>query len=99
MLIDSIVRSSGHADTILEDTIGRLLRYDADKHSELVPTLRRHVDSGINLTRSAELLRVHPNTVVYRLRRIRELSGRDPQVPDDLLLYLGLKLMRLRSPE
>jgi len=37
---------------------------------------------------------VHPNTVVYRLRRIKELSGRDPHDPDDLLLlYLGLKLI------
>jgi sugar diacid utilization regulator len=99
VLIDSIVRSSGHADRILEDTIGPLLRYDAEKHSELVPTLRAYVDAGFNLTRSAELLRVHPNTVVYRLRRIRELSGRDPQVPDDLLLlYLGLKLIKLASP-
>jgi sugar diacid utilization regulator len=100
VLIDSIVRSSRHADRILEDTIGPLLRYDAEKHSELVPTLRAYVDAGFNLTRSAELLRVHPNTVVYRLRRIRELSGRDPQVPDDLLLlYLGLKLTRLKAAD
>lgn len=98
VLIDSIVRSSRHADRILEDTIGPLVRYDAEKQSELVPTLRAYVDAGFNLTKSAELLCVHPNTVVYRLRRIRELSGRDPHVPDDLLLlYLGLKLIRLQS--
>jgi sugar diacid utilization regulator len=100
VLIDSIVRSSRHADRILEDTIGPILRYDGEKHSELVPTLRAYVDAGFNLTRSAELLRVHPNTVVYRLRRIKELSGRDPQVPDDLLLlYLGLKLTRLKAAD
>jgi sugar diacid utilization regulator len=98
VLIDSIVRSSRHADRILEDTIGPLVRYDADKQAELVPTLRAYVDAGFNLTKSAELLCVHPNTVVYRLRRIRELSGRDPHAPDDLLLlYLGLKLINLKS--
>jgi sugar diacid utilization regulator len=98
VLIDSIVRSSRHADRILEDTIGPLVRYDAERQSDLVPTLRAYVDAGFNLTRSAELLCVHPNTVVYRLRRIRELSGRDPHSPDDLLLlYLGLKLINLRS--
>ena len=98
VLIDSIVRSSHHADRILEDTIGPLVRYDAEKQSELVPTLRAYIDAGFNLTKSAELLCVHPNTVVYRLRRIRELSGRDPHVPDDLLLlYLGLKLINLKS--
>ena len=98
VLIDSIVRSSRHADRILEDTIGPLLRYDAEKQAELVHTLRAYVDAGFNLTKSADLLFVHPNTVVYRLRRIKELSGRDPHSPDDLLLlYLGLKLAELNS--
>ncbi len=98
VLIDSIVRSSRHADRVLEDTIGPLLRYDAEKQAELVQTLRAYVDAGFNLTKSADLLCVHPNTVVYRLRRIRELSGRDPHSPDDLLLlYLGLKLTELNS--
>ena len=99
VLIDSIVRSSRHADRILEDTIGPLLAYDAERRAGLVPTLRAYVAAGFNLTRSAELLSVHPNTVVYRLRRIRELTGRDPHVPDDLLLlYLGLKLTELKAP-
>lgn len=99
VLIDSVVRSSPHADRILEDTIGPLLRYDAAKQADLVPTLRAYVEAGFNLTKSAELLRVHPNTVVYRLRRIKELSDRDPHVPDDLLLlYLGLKITDLKSP-
>jgi DNA-binding PucR family transcriptional regulator len=41
---------------------------------------------------------MNPNTVVYRLRRIRELSGRDPHDVDDLLvLVLALKLADLRS--
>jgi len=100
VLIDSMVRSSPHADRILQDTIAPLLRYDAGKQAELVPTLRAYVDAGFNLTKSAELLCVHPNTVVYRLRRIRDLSGRDPHDPEDLLLlYLGLKLIDLKSPD
>jgi DNA-binding PucR family transcriptional regulator len=96
MLIDSIVRTSRHADRILDETIGPVLRYDADKKSELQMTLRAYVDSGFNLTKSAEILHVHPNTVVYRLRRVKELTGRDPHVPEDLLaLYLGLKFTEL----
>jgi DNA-binding PucR family transcriptional regulator len=43
---------------------------------------------------------VHPNTISYRLRRIKELTGRDPHVPDDLLLLqLGLKLTGLSAPQ
>jgi sugar diacid utilization regulator len=97
VLIDHVVRSSPHGDRILDGTLRPLLDYDARRQAELVSTLRAYVQSGFNLTRSAELLNVHPNTVVYRLRRIKELSGRDPQDADDLLLlFLGLKLLELR---
>lgn len=100
VLIDSIVRASGHADRILEGTIMPLLAYDAEHKAELVPTLGAYIQAGFNLTRCAESRGVHPNTIVYRLRRIRELTGRDPHVPDDLLLLqLGLKLTGLRAAE
>ena len=99
VLVDSIVRSSRHAERILDDTVTPLLAYDSDHRSDLVATLRAFVASGFNLTKSAESLSVHPNTVVYRLRRIREITGRDPHTPDDLLLlHLGLKLIDL-TPE
>lgn len=43
----------------------------------LLDTLRAYIDSDLGLQRTAELLKVHPNTVVYRLRQIAELTGRD----------------------
>jgi DNA-binding PucR family transcriptional regulator len=39
----------------------------------------------MNLTRAAEALHVHPNTLRYRLRRIEERSGRDPHIFSDLV--------------
>lgn len=100
VLIDSVVRASRHAGRILDATIAPLLAYDAEHKAELVPTLRSYVETGFNLTRCAEGRSVHPNTIVYRLRRIKELTGRDPHVPDDLLLLqLGLKLTGFGSGE
>lgn len=98
VLIDSIVRSSRHAERILDSTIKPLQAYDLGRKAELVSTLRAYIDSGFNLAKSAEILCVHPNTVVYRLGRIKEISGRDPHSPDDLLLLqLGLKLLDTRT--
>ena len=98
VLIDHLLRSTPHGDRILDSTLRPLLDYDARRQAGLVATLRAYVQSAFNLTRSAELLNVHPNTVVYRLRRIRELSGRDPQQPDALrLLFLGLNLLERRA--
>jgi sugar diacid utilization regulator len=99
VLIDHMVRSSPHGDRILDQTIRPLVAYDRERQGDLVKTLRVYLDSGFNLTRSAESLSVHPNTVVYRLKRVKDLSGRDPYDPDDLLLLLlGLKLTELSCP-
>jgi DNA-binding PucR family transcriptional regulator len=99
VLVDHIVRSSPHSDRLLADTLGPLRDYDVKRRSELLPTLHAYFDSGFNVTRSAQALCVHPNTVIYRLRRIRELTGRDPHDPDDLLLLsLSLKLIARPVP-
>src|SRR3954469_15339853 len=45
----------------------------------LMETLRVYLDSELDVARTAEALYVHPNTVRYRLRRIGELTGLDPQ--------------------
>jgi DNA-binding PucR family transcriptional regulator len=93
-----MLRSSPHARRILDATLRPLIEYDRAHHAALVSTLRVYFDEGTNLTRSARALMVHSNTVLYRLRRIRELSGRDPRDLRELvILYLGLKLSDLRG--
>jgi hypothetical protein len=99
VLIDHIARSTPHVGRILDETLHPLVEYDLRHRTALVGTVRTYVETGFNLRRSAEVLHVHPNTVMYRLRRVRELCGRDPHNPDDLLLlFLAMKLAEL-SPE
>lgn len=96
VLIDHIARFTPHVGRVLEETLRPLVDYDLAHGTALIATLGAYVDGGFNLTRSAEVLHVHPNTVVYRLRRIRELCGRDPHDPDDLMiLFLALRLAEL----
>lgn len=98
VLVDHMVRASPHAQRILRETLQPLLEYDRAHHSELLPTLRAYVDSNGNLTRSAAVLSVHANTVVYRLRRVAALTGRDPSVTRDLqIIFLALTLEELTS--
>lgn len=52
----------------------------------LVHTLRTYLDNERSAPDAARALTVHQNTVNYRLRRIRELTGHDPRRIDDLLL-------------
>src|SRR3979411_2201545 len=93
-----MLSSSVSAQRILKDILRPLLPYDASRKAALVPTLRAYFAARFNLTKAAESLFVNPNTVVYRLRRIKELSGRDAHDLDDLLvLLLALKLQEIRS--
>jgi hypothetical protein len=48
-------------------------------------TLHAFADADMNLTRAADSLHVHPNTLRYRLRRIAERSGRNPHSFNDLV--------------
>jgi hypothetical protein len=97
--LDHIVRSSVHSEALLADILTPIREYDQERRANLMATLRAYFDTGFNLTRSAATLNVHPNTVVYRLRRIAELTGRDATDPNDLLLLvLGLKLAELGGP-
>jgi sugar diacid utilization regulator len=98
VLVDYMLDASVPAQRILEDVLRPLAAYDRARHTALLPTLRAYVEARFNLTKAAAALYMNPNTVVYRLRRIRELSGRDPHDVDDLLvLVLALKLADLRS--
>jgi DNA-binding PucR family transcriptional regulator len=66
---------------------------------ELSRTLTSYLDGGGALESCARALFVHPNTVRYRLRRVSEITGRDPTDPRDaLVLRIALIMGRLTAP-
>ncbi|WP_310723938.1 helix-turn-helix domain-containing protein [Streptomyces sp. N2A] len=82
----------------IEDAIGPVLAYDAQRFTQLVPTLEAYFDAGGSPTYAAEALHVHPNTVSRRLERITELLGPDWQKPAQTLeIQLALRLQRVRG--
>lgn len=79
--------------------IWALLDHDRRHGSELVETLYAYMQNGCSTARTALLLCLHKNTLLYRLGRIREITGNDLSSGEDLflfhlsiraLLYLGL---------
>ncbi|MFC9898300.1 PucR family transcriptional regulator [Nocardia sp. NPDC127579] len=54
------------------------------QHPDLLNTLRHYVSSDWHRQITARALSVHTNTVDYRLRRIKEITGLDPYRPADL---------------
>jgi hypothetical protein len=74
-----------------ERTIGALIRHDEDEVGRLQTTFWAYQEANCNMNVAAERLETHRHTVANRLRRIRELTGLDPQRGFDRDL-LGLAL-------
>ena len=57
----------------------------------LLDTLTAYLKHDLSPTHAADELTCHRNTVIYRVRQIRELTRLDPQNPRDrMLLTLAL---------
>jgi purine catabolism regulator len=75
--------------------LGPLVEHDAARKGSLVPTLRAYLETG-EQQEAAKRLRVHPNTLRYRLDRIREISGVDLEDPETRLnLAVALRVQAL----
>ena len=96
------VTHAERVDEHVERWIGPLIRYDADHDARLVETLSCYLD-GVGHREVAARLNIHPSTLKYRLRRIREILRADLTHADARFnIQLGLRLaesMQARSPE
>jgi hypothetical protein len=90
-----------------DDTVRRLIPagtvslFEADRQAggALADTLRAYSDCDLNVARAARQLSVHPNTVHHRLRRVEQLSGRDPRRFAELAeLLTALRLLEEPAP-
>jgi sugar diacid utilization regulator len=85
------------AQRLIPEGAAALLAHD--KGGALAATLRTYASCDLNVRRTAERLIVHPNTVHHRLRRIHELTGRDPRRFAELAeLTAALRLLDLDRP-
>ena len=75
--------------------LGPLIKHDTTRKGNLVATLRAYLETG-EQQQAAQRLRVHPNTLRYRLDRIREISGLDLEDPETRLnLAVALRVQAL----
>ncbi|NUU24742.1 MAG: helix-turn-helix domain-containing protein, partial [Streptomycetaceae bacterium] len=66
--------------------VRQMVAYDAEHGTAFRATLAAYLAAFSDVAKAAGTLTVHPNTLRYRLRRIRELFGLDLTDPDARLL-------------
>lgn len=78
---------------------GLLEEYDARHGTELARTVACFLDCLGSVRRSAKHLYVHPNTVLYRLRKAEQLTAMALDDPNlRTLVHLELKLRQIMGP-
>jgi len=81
-----------------EDVLGPLIDYDARHKVDLVGTLSSYLNQHESLKQTARVLRVHVNTVSYRLQRIERLTSLDLANPDHRLsAHVAAKIIESRK--
>ena len=91
-----LLEHSPELSSFCQETIGTLVEYDRAQGTDLVETLSAYFAHKGNLSQTAEALFVHRNTLLYRMERIREISGLDLDNPETRLsIQLALRAYRL----
>jgi PucR family transcriptional regulator, purine catabolism regulatory protein len=80
----------------LRSTIGPLAEYDRRNRTQMMHTVEVYFDASQSLHQAALELHIHPNSLKYRLQRIKQLLGQDPfKGENQLQFYLATKVARL----
>lgn len=84
-LCAKVLREQLSGPALCHPALATLADYDILHHTSLLPTLRAYLLHERNLIRTAEALYIHRNSLVYRIRRIVELTGLALDDPDERL--------------
>ena len=72
----AVLRDAEEAQVVVDRVLGTLIAYDSARASEMVRTLDAYLSCNRSWVKTAELLDVHRQTVVYRIQRVEEITGR-----------------------
>ncbi|MCM3784584.1 PucR family transcriptional regulator ligand-binding domain-containing protein [Neobacillus mesonae] len=77
----------------IKETFAHLLFLEDKERSELLKTLRIFFDNHCHIADTAKKLYLHRNTVIYRLEKCEQLTGRPLRLPANSLRFRAAFLM------
>ncbi|WP_449351604.1 PucR family transcriptional regulator [Streptomyces shaanxiensis] len=89
-------RTVAEGEAVVARVLGPVIAYDADNDSQLVHSLEVFLDSNRSWKEGGDRLGIHRQTLVYRMHRVEELTGRKlNRLQDQTELYLALQTLRM----
>ena len=85
-------RSRREAQELVEQVLSDLLAYDTGHNSQLALTLYIYLRENRSWQRAAQTLHIHKQTLVYRISRVEQMTGRRLDATSDVAeLWLALQ--------
>lgn len=76
-------RTVDEGEATVARVLGPLIDYDAAHDSHLLDSLEAFLEADRSWSEAAARLSIHKQTLVYRMRRVEELTGRRVQALED----------------
>jgi purine catabolism regulator len=95
----SVLRDTEEAQVVVDRVLGALIAYDAARSGEMLTTLDAYLRCERSWVKTAKSMGVHRQTVVYRIQRVEEITGR--RITDTAAIaefWLALRARDLLSP-
>jgi PucR C-terminal helix-turn-helix domain len=71
-----LITDPADLQTLVNDVLRAVIEYDDTHSGDLVPTVRTWLEHDRQTDRAAQALHIHPNTLLYRVRRFEQITGR-----------------------
>jgi PucR family transcriptional regulator, purine catabolism regulatory protein len=71
-----LTSASADLQALVDDVLGAVTGYDDAHGGDLLPTIRTWLEHDRQTDKAAGALHIHPNTLLYRVRRFEQITGR-----------------------
>ena len=83
-------------EQFVEDLLQPVFEYDRAKNGELINTLKTYYEVNRNLKMTSKRMLTHYNTILYRIRKIEELTGVNLSNPESALnMEIAIQILKL----
>jgi PucR family transcriptional regulator, purine catabolism regulatory protein len=71
-----LTSESADLRALVDDVLRPVIDYDEAHGGDLLPTIRTWLEHDRQTDKAAQALHIHPNTLLYRVRRFEQITGR-----------------------
>ena len=97
-----MIKNAAAHKELISPSLYRILAYDQEKETQYCETLYWYLVNNRSLKKTCDALYTHRNTVLYRIRKMREDFGialDDPSAHLELLLGISILLFNIKGPD